>query len=187
MDFFRSFQVECIEYGGKYIEGDDRCVDGATAFEFVGPTNDPGCADTTFINHLFKSAENPVVRLHGACASVVCQKYQKRVVPDVLLFQLVDNRTDTIVQMLKHSHEGSSCIGKIREFIFVEIDILLRCLGRCVNGIVGKIEKEGIVLFPIDKGDGLFTETIGQVAFVFVLFKTPFITIDGRVVALDPL
>jgi hypothetical protein len=69
-----------LVWGGEEIECGDRVVVDLAGWEFCGPTDEEGDADTAFVKRAFRGAEGGVVGSAGGVAAVVAKEEDEGIV-----------------------------------------------------------------------------------------------------------
>lgn len=52
---------------------------------------------------------------------------------------------------MEHGHEDGAVCREVGELLFVAVDVLLRCLFGEVDGVVGEVKEEGLLLAAFDE------------------------------------
>ena len=84
--------------------------------------------------------------------------------------------------MTKHRHEDRALFVELRKLLLHPSDILLGSLGGRMHRVVGEVEKEWLLLLPIDECHGFLRQSSGEIAFVISLFNSLFVAIDRRII-----
>ena len=60
---------------------------------------------------------------------------------------------------MKHRHEDRTFFVELRKHLLHPCNVLLGRLGRRMHSIVGEVEKERLLLLPVDEGHGFLRQS----------------------------
>src|SRR5436190_3172876 len=147
------------------VQRDDGFSINLARWQMPFPLDHGWSTDAAFPNLCFVTLERIVARGSSAgWAAVIADEKDKRVLLEAGLAQFFQDGAHAIVEGGEHRSEGAAFIVFD---IFEALFIFVRHLHRGVNCVVGQIQKERLLLMPLNERNRLAREGFGEI-FLFV-------------------